>query len=96
MTTNSILSVSFIQRPSGPGYDPSTDDVGEDVVCVGSAFRYIIPSFSVLAVEMRQVRMTATGLRGREVTHDIFILNDPSLIRTYPTLMKSKMEFWLM
>ena len=62
MTTNSILSVSFVQRPSRPGYDPSTDDVGEDVVCVvsvGSAFHYIIPSFSVLAVEMRQTHRLA-------------------------------------
>ena len=83
----STSCVTFVPQPSRPGYNPSTDDVGDDVIAaisVGPVFRYIIPSFSVLAVQMRQMRMKAFNLSGQEVTHDIFIRSDSSLNGAYP------------
>ena len=57
-TQLACLSVSEpSSRPSSVGDD---DDEADDqfwVLHVGTSFRYVIPSFDVLAVELRQMRV---------------------------------------
>ena len=60
-------------------------------VCVLSAgikFLYVLPGFDVLGVELRHIKTKGWGKMGtEEQTYDIFIRNDVSLCRTYPTVM---------
>ena len=58
--SSALSSVSAVPLSSRPGYDPAVDTKQEDCVCVlsiGSVFGYVIPSFNVLQVEMRQARV---------------------------------------
>ena len=60
------------------------------IVCVlpvGMPFRYVIPSFDVIAIEMRQMKIKGYTTDGEERNYDIFIRNDPSLCRLYPVWM---------
>jgi len=85
----STSCLSFVDKSLRPGYDDSvTETYDICVLSVGSAFRYVIPSFCSFAVEMRQMRMTAEHITGKQVTYDIFIRNDLSLHRCYPTLLR--------
>ena len=67
-------------------YDPS-DDEPDDCVCVlsvGPPFRYVIPSFDILAIDMWQMRIKGYTAEGEERNYDIFI---PSLCQPYPVWM---------
>ena len=87
-----LTAAYFASKSSRPHYDPSTDEP-DDCVCVlsvGMPFRYVIPSFDVIAIEMRQLRMKGYTPEGEERNYDIFIRNDPSLCRQYPVWMVIK------
>ena len=65
-----------------PEFDHSVDDEPADYVCVLSVevpCRYVLPSFDILCVEMRQIRIKGYTAEGEEWTYDMFIRNDPSL-----------------
>ena len=88
-----LTAAYFASKSSRPHYDPSTDDEPDDCVCVlsvGMPFRYVIPSFDVIAIEMRQLRMKGYTPGGEERNYDIFIRIDPSLCRQYPVWMVIK------
>ena len=93
MAASESSCVYFVPTSSRPQYDPSKDDDEDDCVCVlsvGMPFIYVIPSFDVLGVEMRQVRIKGYTSEGEERNYDIFIRNHPSLCRTYPAWMVIK------
>ena len=86
-------SVFFAPVRSRPLYDHSRDEDEDDEVCVvsiGRPFRYIIPSFNVIAVELRQIRIRGYNSEGEGETYDLFIRNDTSLSRSYPAWMTVK------
>ena len=48
---------------------------------------YVIPSFAVLSVELRQMRIKWIQSEEAEATYDVFVCNDSSLCRVYPAWM---------
>ncbi len=55
-----LASVFPAPKSSQPLHDPASDDEPNDyvyIVSLGKPFRYTIPSFDVLAVELRQMRI---------------------------------------
>ena len=54
------------------------------MISIGEAFPYLIPSFAVLEVELRQMRIKGYTSVGDEENYDVFIRNDPTLSRSYP------------
>ena len=63
------------------------------ILTIGKPFRYTLPTFDVLAVELRRVLISGYEVEGgdeRTRTYDAFIRNDPSLTRSYPTWMVVK------
>ena len=84
-----LSSVSFAPVTSRPWYDPSlgVESEPEDRVCVvsvGPPFQYVIPSFDVLQVEMRQLRVKGYTNEGEEKQYDFFIRSNPALCRPLP------------
>ena len=81
-----LASVSFAPlstRPSCSSADPL-------VLSIGSSFKYVIPSFDVLAVSMRPMRIRVNYGR-RDRAYDIFVRSDPSLNgRMLPAIMNVK------
>ena len=71
-------------------YDPAIDaDKPDDevlVLSVGPPFRYDIPSFDLLAVELRQLKVKGYTSEGEEKHYDIFIRN-LSFTCVYPVWM---------
>ena len=66
------------------GMEDDPEDVF-DVVSVGQPFRYVIPSFDVLAMEVRKIKIVGQHrLSFEEKCYDLFIRNNSSLIRPYP------------
>ena len=59
------------------------------ILSIGEPFTYMIPSFDVLAVELRLIRIPGCDGSGEEKVFDLFIRNDPDLSRTYPAWMKA-------
>lgn len=51
------------------------------VLFVGPLFRYNIPSFDLLAVELRQMKVKGYTSEGEEKHYDMFIRNLPSFTR---------------
>ena len=72
-------------------YDPAIDaDKPDDevlVFSVGPPFWYNIPSFDLLAVELRQMKVKGYTSEGEEKHYDMFIRNLPSFTRVYPVWM---------
>ena len=61
----------FAPKSSRPQYDPSSDDEPDDCVCVlsvGMPFRYVIPSFDIIAIEMRQMKIEGYTTDGKNAT----------------------------
>lgn len=74
-------------RPTMDSSDSNKDDTVW-VTSIGDTFTYVIPSFDVLAVELRQIKISGYNRRdGKERILDLFIRNDASLCRTYPAVM---------
>ena len=89
MAVSATPCVYFAPKSSRPWYDPATDEEPNDCVCAlspGPPFRYVIPGFDVLAVEMHQMRIKGYTTAGEERTYDIFVRNDPSVNHCYPRL----------
>ena len=92
MLSTGLSSVSFVPIRSRPFYKPEDEDEPVDefyVVTMGPPFRYVIPSFKVLEVGLRQMRIRG-DCKG-EVVYDLFVRDDPSLNgRICPTMMTLK------
>ena len=85
-----IACVLPAPKPTHPWYDPAIADQPDDevlVLSVGPPFRYTIPNFDVLAVELRQIKVKGYTSEGEEKHYDMFIRNLPSFRRLYPVWM---------
>ena len=92
MATNFLSSVSIAPLSTRPFYVPGMENDPEDmfdVISVGPPFQYVVPSFEVLAVEIRQIKITGQQL-GVIKNYDLFIRNDSSICRAYPARMAVK------
>ena len=89
-----LSSVSATSLQSRPYYVQGMEDDPDDifnVVSVGPPFQYVIPSFDVLAVELRQMRIVGRHqVTGVEKQYDLFVRNEASLCRSYPARMTVK------
>ena len=64
------------------------DDEFVCVVSIGAKFLYVIPGFDVLGVELRHIQVKGFSKIGKpEDVFDMFIKNDLSLSRSYPSHM---------
>ena len=88
MTSLTCVSVS---TPSArPSYIAGEAEDEFVVINIGSPFRYIIPRFDVLSVELCQMRI-AGNAHGTGPVYDIFVRNDDgSLSQSYPVNMRVK------
>ena len=71
-----VACVFHAPRTDRPWYDPVIEAQPDDevlVLAVGLQFRYTIPSFDVLAVELRQIKVKGYTSEGEEKHYDIFI-----------------------
>ena len=75
---SSLISCVSVSRASS-----QCDIVGEEfcAVTVEQPFVYVIPSFSVLSVELRQVIKWSSREKAAEAMYDIFVCNDASFSR---------------
>jgi len=61
------------------------------VISIEDPFLYVIPSFDVLAVELRQIQIKGYDRTdGKVRRYDLFIRNNTSLCQMYPSLMTTK------
>ena len=89
---NALASVSVSPASARPFYHPD-DNEPQDCVCVltiGPIFCYVVPSFQVLQVEIRQIRVKGFTKEREEKVYDFVIRNDTSLNRPYPCWMVIK------
>lgn len=87
--SKSLSCVSFAELSCRPSYVPDDDEPDDRfwVLILGPSFRYTIPSFDVLAVELRKIRVGGNS----KGVYDIFIRDDASLTKqTCPALMTVK------
>ena len=92
MSGSALSSVSVAPITLRPSYIPGTaDNPGDvfDVLTISVPFQYIIPSFDVLSVELRQMKITVT-VDGVDSNYDLVVRHQPSLCRTYPARMTVK------
>ena len=84
MLPSNLSCVSFADLSSRPSYVPDDNEPDD-------RFWVFIPSFDVLAVELRQMRVGGDS-KGAGQVYDIFIrADDVSLMKkTYPALMRVK------
>ena len=72
-------------------YDPTIDGNNHDdevlVLSVGQPFRYNIPSFDLLVVEPRKMKVKGSTSEGEEKHYDIYIRNLRSFTHVYPVWM---------
>lgn len=88
-------SSQFIEVYYAPkAWRPSQDDPAnsEDdevtVLSAGEKFMYVIPSFDVLALPLRHLKIKGCSRQdGQELVFDVFVRNCPSLNRVYPSAM---------
>ena len=89
---SNLSCVSFADLSSRPSYVPDDNEPDDPfwVLTLGPSFRYVIPSFDVLAVELRQMRVGGDS-KGAGQVYVIFIrADDVSLMKNYPALMRVK------
>ena len=90
-----LASVSFAPLSTRPSCSSADLDDPEDellVLSIGSSFKYVIPSFDVLAVSMRPMRIRVNYGR-RDRAYDIFVRSDPSLNgRMLPAIMCERLR----
>ena len=60
----------------------------DESVC--SSFLYNIPSFAVISVGLRHLKVKGRDADGKEITYDLFIRNDASLPPELPALITVK------
>ena len=91
MADSEDLAVHFVPKEFRPGDGSNDEDDEVWVNSIGDPFMYVIPSFDVLAVELRQIPISGySKINGEEKHMDLFIRNDDSLCRAYPSLMVIK------
>ena len=91
MLPSNLSCVSFADLSSRPSYVPDDNEPDDRfwVLTLGPSFRYVIPSFDVLAVELRQMRVGGDS-KGAGQVYDIFIRAfDVSLMKK-PCIDESK------
>ena len=76
------LCVSFTSESQRPtAYVPEIDENGQEtypdflVEAACSPFLYVIPSFDVISVKLRQLKAIGRDADGKETPYDIFIRN---------------------
>ena len=82
--------VSVTPMSSRPWYHQGAEDEQEDCVCVlsiGPPFKYVIPSFDVLQIQLRQLKIMGYDSKGDDKYYDFFIRHSPSLSHEYPAWM---------
>ena len=93
MLPSNLSCVSFGDLSSRPSYVPDDNEPDDRfwVLTLGPSFRYVISSFDVLAVELRQMRVGGDS-KGAGQVYDIFIRADDvsQMKKTYPALMRVK------
>ena len=93
-TANHLACVPFAELSSHPSYVPS-DDEPEDqfwVLNMGASFRYVVPNFDVLAVELWQMRVGGDS-EGAGKVYDVFIRgNDVAIIARNNLLSSDESE----
>ena len=78
-------------RPLQDSPESSEEDDTITVTSIGESFIYVIPSFDVLGVELRHVAVKGYMRKTyEEKCYDLFIREDSSLIREYPSAMTIK------
>ena len=95
VSSSSTACVAYAPRNTRMLYDKAADKQPYDMVQVlslGSPFLYNIPSFDLLSVEMRQVRINGYTAEDKQVQYDIFVCNHSAsdLDRVYPWWMTIK------
>ena len=83
---DSVYLASKSGRYTDTSIKLTEDDEFICVLYVGAKFLYVIPSFDVLGVELRHIQVKGFSKIGNpEDVFDMFIKNDISLSRIYPS-----------
>lgn len=87
-TLSALSATPLLSRPSYiQGMEDDREDIF-DVVSVGLVFKYIIPSFDVLTLDLRHMKIVGQHqISGDEKRYNLLIRNDSSLLRSYPARM---------
>lgn len=91
--SSSLSCVSVVPLSARFSTDDDTGCDSDDCACVqklGPVLNYIIPSFPVLQVAVRRMRVKGVNQKGEELEYDFFIRDDSSLYRGYPAWMTVK------
>ena len=91
LASSSLSAVSAAPLHNRPGYVQGIEDDQDDVfdvVSVSPPFKYVIPTFDVLTVELRHMTIIGQHISsGDKARYDLLIRSDPSLTRSYPVRM---------
>ena len=90
MALSSVIYCSKNIRPLCNDQLPEDTDCEFCVLSVGKSFNYVIPSFDILAVKLRPMRVTSYNDDNVETMYDYFVRDDSDLSRAYPSWMKVK------
>ena len=81
----------YLTNPSFRYSKIAEELICHDAVCIllpGTKFLYVLPGFDVLEVELCHIKVKGFGKIGNdEDIFDLFIKNDNSLSRSYPTAL---------
>ena len=92
LSSSDVIEVYYTPkawRPYSDGPTVSEEDV--IVLSAGDKFMYVIPSFDVLALPLRHLKIKGFSRQdGQELVYDVFIRNCSSLDRIYPATMTIK------
>ena len=88
-----LSAVATSPLQTRPGYILGMEEDPDDIfhMTVGRTFCYVIPSFDVLAVRLCQMKIVGQHqLSGEQKQYDLFVRDDASLCRSYPSRMTVK------
>ena len=89
-SSSDFIEVYYVPKDKRPCPDDPTGSEKDDEVVVDSAgetFMYVIPSFDVLGLPLRHLKIRGFSRDGKEMFYDTFVRNCPSLDRLYPATM---------
>ena len=87
-----LSCLSYAPLSSRPCGSPADKEAEDEVLVlsIGPSFKYVVPSFDVLAVAMRPMKIRV-NVDGQDRTYDIFIRTDNSLNgHLLPAMMRVK------